>query len=303
MGTTKSGAASKAKPSRKSAPANGRPAKTRSPGATAAPPAARPSSDAGVLGFDLDADAFVTDDPKRAYDHFAKVVLARGGEIPVANGSAAVVRHNVQRGFNAIASHLSEIPQLVPGVSINRLMELPTLALALAHAEGRIPATTKNDVEAALARVTEPRELTLSFLEIAAKLALVDAQRVRDIRAGSGKLDKARDCVDIAGMFDEHASALKGRHPFPPGYVDDMRATGAFLVETLTPGGAVRDRTKRSAESDVRDRLFQAVRTGYDDLEKVAVQLWGLRGAIEKVPAMLAHEQSKTVPPPPPRRT
>lgn len=264
-----------------------------------APAEATAAADDG-FSFDLDAAAFVTDDPVRAYEHFRALLLAEGGDIAVASGSAAVVRNNVQQGFHQIAPHLSEIPQLVPSVSVNRLMELPTLALALVHAEAQIPSASRSDIEAALARVSDPRELTLSYLEIVAKLGLVDATRVRDIRAGSGKLDKARDCVDIAGVFADYEHALAGKHPFSAHYLEEMRATGAYLVQVLTPSGAVRDRGARPPEADLRDRMFQAVRARYDDLEKAAVQLWGLREAVDRVPAMLAHERGRSVPPPPP---
>jgi hypothetical protein len=302
----KAAAKAKAGPTRKAKPAAKTKAVARKGVVKAKPrkPAPRPSAPStppdADFGFDLDAAAFVSDDATKAYEHFRAILLAEGGDVAVANGASSVVRGNVQQAFHQIAPHLSEIPQLVPSVSVNRLMELPTLALALVHAESLIPSASRSDIEAALARVTDPRELTLSYLEIAAKLGLVDAVRVREIRAGSGKLDKARDCVDIAGVFADYEHALAGKHPFSAHYLEEMRATGAFLVQVLTPSGAAKDRTARPPEADVRDRIFQAIRARYDDLEKAAVQLWGLREAVDRVPAMLAHERGRSVPPPPP---
>jgi hypothetical protein len=299
---TKKAAAPKSKPAPKPAK---KPAKKKALKKTAARAQSMKPQDQT-----LDTPAFVSANPLDAYNHFLAMVKAYPAEdVAVASVSAAVVRHNVARAFSAVQPFLSMASQLVPSVSIERLMELPTLALALEFADRQIPSSASTgEIETALDKVSEPRELTLSYLEIVGALGIVDEKRVADIRAGSGKLDKAQDCVDIGAMFDDQASALAGKHPFPSGYVAAMASTGAWLVQHLTPKGAVRDRANRSQEADMRDRFYKAVRERYDDLEKVAVALWGLRGAEEHIPALLSHEHAKKetnadAPPPPPATT
>jgi len=241
---------------------------------------------------------FVTDDASKAFTHFLPLaealptddVIIRGADVDI-----ALV--NIQRGVDAISSHVDTIRKQLPAIAVHELLELPALGLALVHADGRVGnAASTREIDAAFSRVGPLRELTLSFLEIAADLGLVQKDRVRAIRSGKGKIDVARDCIDIAGVFQEAETKLAGKHPFTTAQLDDLAKTGTWLVQTLKPGNTKKTKPARSAEADIRDRFWKLVEDRHDTLRTVGVTLFGIKRVDEYVPPLFSRVSNAKAP-------
>jgi hypothetical protein len=234
---------------------------------------------------------FHTEDMTEAFKHFLPIVeKLPADEIPAHRGDVNIARYNVERAVDAVSPRLGEVPAILPKVSVKRLLELPSLALALVYADGRVPRATAGDIDAAFAKVSPLRELTLAYLEVVGGLGLVPLARVQAIRTGKGKLDNARDCVDIAGLFEEFEGALAGKHPFTSAHLTELATTGTWLVKNISPKGAVKSPTERDPAAVVRDHFWKALEEGYDELRTVGVALWGIKSVDAYVPPLFSRE-------------
>jgi hypothetical protein len=132
------------------------------------------------------------------------------------------------------------------------------------------------------------RELMLSYLEVVSHplLDLVPSERVRAIRAGTGKLDTARDFVALPGVFNEFKAALAGKHPFPDEKLEMLGTLGSTLVQQIRPGRARSETAKRGEESILRDQFAALVEDRYDALQVLAAVAVGRRKADELLPAL-----------------
>jgi hypothetical protein len=232
---------------------------------------------------------FTTEDMGEAFRHFLpKVEKISADEVPVRSADVQIARHNIERGVNAVLPRIAELPDLLPKISVKAILELPALALGLVYADGRVSKATAGEIDAALAKVSSLRELTLSYLEIAGALGLIPLGRAQTIRAGKGKLDNARDCVDIAGVFEEYAAVLAGKHPFTKEQLTELATTGTWLVKNISPKGAVKDPAQRDPAAAIRDRFWKALEDGHDDLRTVGVTLFGIKNVDASVPPLFS---------------
>ena len=160
--------------------------------------------------------AFLTQDPKAAYDHFLPDAQAVSAADRIRlNIDPDIVRSNVTVAMKALASLQPAIAKAVPGCPIPRMQELGSLALGLGYAAGLvIGQASTGDIAQRLAAVGKLRTPALRQLEVFADLGLADPNRVKAIRAGTGALDKAHDAVDIAAYFGELGASIAGKHPF-----------------------------------------------------------------------------------------
>jgi hypothetical protein len=144
------------------------------------------------------------------------------------------------------------------------------------------------EIQAMLDEGAPWREVMLRYLEVVSHpvLGLLPENRVRAIRQGTGKLDKARDFVAIAGMFAEYEAALAGKHPFDKAQLDRLATLGGALVQQLVPGGAPAPVPKRTAEAILRDQFAALVEDRYDHLQVLATVALGKRRADALVPAL-----------------
>jgi hypothetical protein len=234
-------------------------------------------------------------DPRAAYEFFLPRANAlAGGGVPVARFPASVARTNVDKAVKAITPRLDELAKVAPAIETSRIRNLPALARALGYAEKQIPRVSSDgSIAAALAEVGPIRIAALSYLEAAAFTGLVDGGQVAAIRKGNGKLDVARDAVAIAGLFADNAPALDGKHPFTAEHLATLGETGAWLVDRLKPGGAVRDAKLRSPTELTKDRLAKLLEDDYGELQQAAAALWGVNRFAEHVPALHAHAQKR----------
>jgi len=232
-------------------------------------------------------------DPKKAYEHFlARAEALPAASVPVARVEPAVARANVDRALKAIAPHLDGLPAIAPRIDPARLRDLPALARGLEYAERLVPKDGSDGaIEQALAEVGPARLAALAYLDAAVFCGLVDAGRVRAIREGKGKLDIAQDAVTIAGLFEDEAAALAGKHPFGAQQIATLRERGGWLVGVLKPSGAVRDPKGRHAAALVKDRFAKLLDEDYAELLKAAVAIWGVDGFRARVPALQVRER------------
>jgi len=232
---------------------------------------------------------FTTDDMGEAFRHFLPMVEKYPeDEVPIRNADVQIARHNIDRGVGAVRPRIGEVSELLPKVSIQALLELPALGLGLMFADGRVSKATAGEIDAALGRVSELRELSLSYLEIAGALDLIPLKRAQAIRAGKGKLDNARDCVDIVGVFEEFKGALTNKHPFTGEQLSELSTTGTWLVRNIAPKGAVKEPIGRDPAAALRDRFWKAVEERYDELRLVGVALFGIKNVDAYVPPLFS---------------
>ncbi|MGK3983480.1 hypothetical protein WME99_10605 [Sorangium sp. So ce136] len=123
---------------------------------------------------------------------------------------------------------------------------------------------------------SELREPMLTLAETLAKRGLLPRDVVAEIRAGTGKYDLASDGMALPHLYEEHADALRGKHPFTQEELDQLREASEWLLDTLTPDGARRPAAKQRGEAEnVRDRLRTLLVRRYVDLRKIAYYFHG----------------------------
>lgn len=237
------------------------------------------------------AEAFTDESPERAFSHFRPLAEKVPTEnLTVFTGQPLLMRANIKTALAAIEPHLGAAVSALREPRLSDVFELPSLVMALDFAVSRVPIAklSAGEIEKMLAEGAPWRELMLSFLEVASHplLGLLPRERVAAVRAGSGKLDKARDFVAIPGLFKEFEGALAGKNPFPADKIDLLATLGGTLVKQVRPGNAVAEVAKRSAESILRDKLAALVVDRYDHLQVLATVALGKRKADELLPAL-----------------
>jgi hypothetical protein len=266
--------------------------KTRAPAkAGRSSPSLPPPPDFAALIAMARAKAFSDVQPDRAFAHFRPLAeKVSTAALAVFNGQPLVMRANVLNALDAVEPHLPAALAKLAGAPLQEVFELPALVMALEYANGRVPVATLSagDIEKMLAEGSPWRGLALKYLEVVSDplLDLVPQGRVRAIRAGNGKLDKAQDFIAIHGLFAEYTDALASRHPFPADKLDRLASLGAALLQSLKPGNAPTAATKRSPESVLRDQFAALVADRYDQLQVLASVALGHRRATELLPAL-----------------
>jgi hypothetical protein len=203
-------------------------------------------------------------------------------EVQSFRGDPRLVLVNVKRGVEAVCGAEEQVRaarEHLPKLPVNGVLELPDLARALLFAARQVPSRTASpkEIEKALEETSGPREDLLKQAELFVRRGLLDKQRVKDIRKGSGKFDMAEDGMALAALFAEHAEALKGRHPFTAEEIEQLRRTSEWLIDNLNPAGARAESKKRgrSPAEDARDRLWTLVVRRHEHLRKIAYYFHG----------------------------
>ena len=243
-------------------------------------------------------------DPKGAYAFFVDRARALGAaSVPVSRVEAAIARTNVDRGFKLLTPRMGELKDVAPLVDAQRVANVPALARGVEYADKLVPSDVGDgEIDAKIAVVAPLRRATLAYLEVAAFCGLVDEGRVRAIREGTGRLDLARDAVAIAGLFEEKAKDLAGKHPFTDAQLATLGTEGAWLASVLKPSGAVRDPKKRSDAALMKDRFAKLLDDDWALAGQAAVALLGVDVYQADFPALYARERApkkKPAPPPP----
>lgn len=199
-------------------------------------------------------------------------------DVEVCRADVRIAFANVKRGVQAACADPARIRRALPELPLDDVLELPDLGRALVFAATRVTArpASSGEIEAKLALVSELREPMLALAETLAKRGLLPKDVVAEIRAGTGKYDLASDGMALAHLYDEHAEALCGKHPFTREELEQLREASEWLLDTLTPDGARRPVAKQRGEAEkVRDRLWTLLVRRHADLRKIAYYFHG----------------------------
>lgn len=251
--------------------------------------------------------AFISDDSEAALAHFTNEAAALSAdEVEPCNGDPAIILHNAQAAFEAVAPHLPGLSGWLSPGDERMIREIPTLARALQLAAMQVtpPAASSKDIEKRLREVRPLREVALKMLEVLAhqEVKLVDPAKVAAIRAGTGPADMARDAVALRALFREAGASIEGKHPLTKEQLDKLGGDGEWLVSQIRPKGAA---PAAGAGPDpkalLRDRLFTLLRRRHDGpLYLVGVKLWGRKAVDERLPGLLSHVAKAATPAPTP---
>lgn len=210
-----------------------------------------------------------------------------------------VALHNTQAGTAAVAVLEAALKPDLPRIDWARLKELPQVALAVVFAAGQVDRHVPSSGETARKRTrcAELRSLLLVSAQALAKAGLLPGHEVDRIRSGSGAIDSAQDCIDLAALFQTHAAQVAGRTPFTEAERAEAATLGTDLVRTLKPA-AVRpvagQPTPADHAAEMRDRLWTLLVLGYRDVLRVAYWQW-LGEADLHVPALQSARKPKVV--------
>ncbi|WP_437932177.1 hypothetical protein WMF37_24005 [Sorangium sp. So ce291] len=216
-------------------------------------------------------------------------------DVEVCRADVRIAFANVKRGVQAACADPARIRRALPELPLDDVLALPDLGRALIFAATRVTAkpASSGEIDAKLKSVTELREPMLTLAETLAKRGLLPKDVVAEIRAGTGKYDLASDGMALAHLYEEHADALRGKHPFTQEELDQLREASEWLLDTLTPDGARRPAAKQRGEAEnVRDRLWTLLVRRYADLRKIAYYFHG--DAFEEVTPKLQSRLSSS---------
>lgn len=203
-------------------------------------------------------------------------------EVQGFRGDPRIVLVNVKRGVAAVLGteeQVKAVREHLPKIPVDELQALPNLARALLFASRNVAprAASPKEIEKALAGISGPREDMLSQADLLSRRGLLDKDRVAQIRAGNGKFDMAEDGIALASLFTEHATALKGQHPFTEEEIEKLRRTSEWLIDNMTPAGAraPSKKTTKHPSEDARDRLWTVTLKRHEQLRKIAYYVHG----------------------------
>ncbi len=189
-----------------------------------------------------------------------------------------VAQQNVDDGVAALrAVGDARIRRELPTFDLKSIDRAEKLARAVAFAARRAEQTTGDKSGPMIAEVTKLRGKLLTAAVAFAAQGLIPQDKVDKIREGTGPIDAAQDCVDLAALFKKYAAKLKGRSPVAPADVTRGAALGAELVAKLRPKGsrrAVRSKEQLDAARD-RDALGTLLAATYDWLRRAGKWLFG----------------------------
>jgi hypothetical protein len=235
---------------------------------------AAPAASSGDAGATLEFKAY--------YDRYLEPALALPeAQVAVFRTDAALVLHNVRIGVSAVTGQEERIGRELPSIHLEPLIELPELAGALVYASTLVTQpVSRREIAETIARISPLRMEMLSTAEAFARRNVLPADRVKAIRAGTGKLDMALDAVALAGLYIEYKDVLAGQHMFTREEITSLGRDGERLVQAITPhqGRSQKPAPSPTNARTIRDRLYTLVVTRHNELRRVASFLWGDQG-------------------------
>lgn len=239
-----------------------------------------------------------TADARAAFEHFLPLAshLAAHEIVSFRSFDAALAIRNVGVGTQSVLAERARVREHLPRVNLDELRSLPTLMLAVRYAilEASRPQASASEVVARLQVAHALRSTLLAIAEGLSAAGLVPARDIKAIRAGSGALDAAADCVALADLFTRYAKAIRGKHAATAQMLNGAREVGAYLLENVKPARAKKSIGKgNGAALEARDRLHTLLVQRHAVLRKVGYYLWG--DAFDAhVPALLARRAAPT---------
>lgn len=212
------------------------------------------------------------------------------GDVPTYHHNPLLAYRNIRKGLLALTPHEDVLQQLPPPFNVSRMKALPALALGVMYAAAQADPTSSGTVRNLRLQVSPLRELLLSNAVVLAKSGLVPVEAVRRIQKGTGPIDNAQDCVDLAELFTKYAATLAGKTPITQEQIELARSTGNQLLAILKPKGAPKDtRSERFAEIASRDRIGALLVAWHaQHMRRAAHWIWG-DAMDEHVPPLHSH--------------
>ncbi len=226
--------------------------------------------------------------PSSAADYAKYIVVARAleGDVLPMKANLLLVLGNVKAAVAAVLAERASLPASL-GANLDELAELPSMVHAVIFADTqilRMPMGT--DLQSNLARGRQLRAQLLKAADSLAESGLLPRARVEQIMAGKGPVDMARDCIELAALFNDNSAAIAGKHPLTSELVSETAAVGRTVLDMLkSPRARVAQAGPDTATLE-RDQLWTLVVRRYDALWRVGAYLFGRDGVDAKVPAL-----------------
>jgi hypothetical protein len=189
-----------------------------------------------------------------------------------------IALQNVHDGVAAIlAIDEARIRAELPTLDLDMVRALPDLAQAVSYSARRAELMVSPSALALLKEANEWRNTLLAVAEALAAAGLLSPAKIKKIRKGTGGIDRAKDCVDLAAILTENAAAIRGKNPLTAAQIKRAGEVGAELLNTLKPKGSPRQRRSKEAReaSKERDRLGTLLVQRYDLVRRAGAWFFG----------------------------
>jgi hypothetical protein len=198
-------------------------------------------------------------------------------DLPTYRGSAALAYQNVRAGLTALAPYEPQIKALPAPFDLASMKALPALALGVMYAAAQADISSTGTIAALRKQASALRDLLLANAVSLAKAGSLSASEVRRIKKGSGPVDMAQDCVDLAELFTANAAALAGKTPITQEQIEQARAVGNQLLTLLKAKNAPAEtRQEKFVTIAARDRLAALMVAWYEQhLRRAGYWIWG----------------------------
>lgn len=247
--------------------------------------------------------ADLPDVPQPSADAFKQyIVLAEqqipADDLPPYRQNPALAYQNCRAGLAALAAYEPQIKLLPAPFDFAAMKALPALAMGVIYAAAQADASSPGTIAGLRKQASALRDLLLSNAVGLAKSGVLPAKEVRDIQKGSGLVDNAQDCVDLAELYTAHAADLAGKTAITKEQIDQTRTVGDQLLTLLKAKNApAQTRQEKFAAIAARDRLGALMVAWYEQhLRRAGYWIWG-RDIDAHVPPLHSH-----APPPTPKK-
>lgn len=201
------------------------------------------------------------------------------GDVIAFKISVSLATANAERGVRSVLAHERGLARALPEIDLGAVHDLADLGSALAFAAAQVArfAPTPTNIKATLAEARRLRALLLAGADMLVLAGVFSAAVVAKIRQGHGPIDAAGDCVALAALYTEHASAITGKVAVTSDDVRRADEIGARLLRMLRPQSAKRPVDPALvAATDVRDRLWTLFdRAWHDNVWRAGAWLFG----------------------------
>lgn len=233
---------------------------------------------------------FLSADPEAAYRHFLKEAQSIPADsIRVLNTDPTLLRLNAEKGVRFFSTVQVEITSLMPTFPVHAVLEAPTLALGVLFAYDQVVSRASDgEIADRLADCSKLRTPMLRMLEVLAdpEVGLADADIVKDIRQGTGSMDKARDAVKIAAYFRKLGPTIAGKHPFTEEQINLLSEHGQWLIPQLVPRSGKAPVAEADPAAVTRDQFYTLLWNRYERLRGAVAAVRGVAGLDDLVPPL-----------------
>ena len=190
-------------------------------------------------------------------------------------GDVLLAYDNVVRGVDAVLPHEEHLRGALPLIDFRILRELPQLALATSFAASQVDRQARGQVTPLLARAVHLRKLLLTAAEMLVLSGDLVDQDLEKIRRGSGPLDTANDCIDLAALFRMHDGARR-RTVLTDELLNEAQELGSHLLKLVSARSSRRRTTLPPSDPSVqlRDRLWTLLNLRHRELRRVGMWLF-----------------------------